>query len=329
MGARRDCYNRQIDYLRVSVTDRCNFRCAYCMPVEGVLLQKHTDMLTYEEMLRIIKVLSKEGISKIRLTGGEPLVRKGIVNFISEIAALGTIKDISMTTNGNLLADMAGSLKAAGLNRVNISLDTVDPERFRAITCGADVTQTLKGMEESLRIGLTPVKLNVVLTEFFTESDIAYFINLVHHHTVAVRFIEYMPIGNGRVHAGPSVEKIKSMINSWGKGVLKAVQNVKGYGPARYYTLPEAVGSFGFITPISEHFCQSCNRIRLTADGKFKPCLLSNKEIDVKKALRSSAGDEEIVNLFYLAIGAKQASHTLNEANFQPDFFRNMSQIGG
>ncbi|WP_425057765.1 GTP 3',8-cyclase [Sporomusa carbonis] len=324
-----DCHNRQINYLRVSVTDRCNFRCAYCMPEQGVPMLSHADILTYEELLRVIKVVSCHGVSKIRLTGGEPLVRKGIVNFIQNIAALKTITDISLTTNGSLLAGMAGELKAAGLNRVNISLDTVDPEQFRNITHGGNVFETLKGMETALAVGLVPVKLNVVLTNMITESDVAFFVNLVHREPVAVRFIEYMPIGESRVGPGPSIGEIKTMINSFGRGVLKPALNVQGNGPAKYFSLPQAKGTFGFITPISEHFCGLCNRIRLTADGKFKPCLLANKEVDVKAALRGGASDDDIAELFYQTIAHKPEGHTLTNPGKQTNFYRKMSQIGG
>lgn len=324
-----DSYNRQIQYLRVSVTDRCNFRCAYCMPEQGVKMLSHDEILSYEEFLRIIRILSKHGVNKIRLTGGEPLVRKGIVQFIQDIRALKAITDLSMTTNGSLLADMAGQLKAAGLSRVNISLDTVDPERFRKITRGGNLDQTLKGIEAALAVGLTPVKLNIVLTNIITKADIAYFVELVHRQPVSVRFIEYMPIGECQVGAGPCIEEIKTLISSFGRGSLKSVISVCGNGPAKYYTLPQAMGTFGFITPISEHFCGVCNRIRLTADGKFKPCLLSNQEVDVKAALRNGTSDDEIARLFYQTIANKPQGHSLKNADGSTYFFRKMSQIGG
>ncbi len=324
-----DNYNRQIQYLRISVTDRCNFRCAYCMPKQGVKMLSHDEILSYEEFLRIIKILSNHGVSKIRLTGGEPLVRKGIIQFIRDINELRSISDLSMTTNGSLLADMAGQLKAAGLTRVNISLDTINPEQFRKITRGGELAHTLKGIEAALAVGLTPVKLNIVLTNIISEQDIAYFVDLVHRQPVAVRFIEYMPIGESQSSPGPSIEEIKTMINGFGRGILKPTMDICGNGPAKYYNLPQAIGSFGFITPISEHFCGVCNRIRLTADGKFKPCLLSNQEVDVKTALRNGASDEEIVKLFYHAIANKPEGHSLTNEDEPTRFFRKMSQIGG
>ncbi len=324
-----DGLNRQINYLRVSVTDLCNFRCVYCMPTQGVKLLSHGEILSYEELLRVIRIVSRHGVSRIRLTGGEPLVRRGIVDFVRNIAGLKTITDLSLTTNGSLLAGMAAKLKAAGLNRVNISLDTIDPDQFRNITRGGNLAETIKGMEAALAVGLTPVKLNVVLTNIITEQDIAYFVDLVHRAPVSVRFIEYMPIGENQVGRGPDIEEIKTIINSFGRGCLKPTLDVRGNGPAKYFVLPQGKGSFGFITPISEHFCNACNRIRLTADGKFKPCLLSNQEIDIKTALRNGAGDEEIAKLFYNTIADKPQGHTLSTPGGQTAFFRKMSQIGG
>ncbi|SMC76290.1 GTP 3',8-cyclase MoaA [Sporomusa malonica] len=324
-----DGHNRKINYLRVSVTDRCNFRCVYCMPTQGVNMLRHEEILTYEELLRIIRVVSHHGVSKIRLTGGEPLVRRGIIDFIRNIADLKTITDISLTTNGSLLATMATKLKAAGLTRVNISLDTIDPDQFQNITRGGDVNETIRGMEAALTAGLIPVKLNVVLTNIITERDLAYFVDLVHREPISIRFIEYMPIGESQLAAGPSIEEIKAMINAFGRGTLKPTLDIRGNGPAKYFYLPQAKGSFGFITPISDHFCGVCNRIRLTADGKFKPCLLSNQEIDVKAALRDGASDNDIVELFYNTIADKPQGHTLTNAGGETKFFRKMSQIGG
>lgn len=324
-----DRLNRTIDYLRVSVTDRCNFRCAYCMPPEGVEQLAHHEILSYEELLKIITVLSKQGIKKVRITGGEPLVRKGIVDFIRQVARIRLISDVSLTTNGSLLDNMAADLKAAGLNRINISLDTVDADKFAAITGRKKLPETLCGIKSAINAGLNPVKLNVVLTEAFSETDLVYFIDQVYQYPVSVRFIEYMPIGNSRIGPGLSVETVKKLLGELGEGRLEPAHAPKGNGPAKYYRLPKAQGTFGFITPISEHFCNSCNRIRLTADGKFKPCLLSNYEIDVKSALRAGAGDKELADIFYRALQEKPSSHTLCRTSGHPDFWRKMSQIGG
>ena len=324
-----DAHDRQINYLRVSVTDRCNFRCAYCMPTQGVQWLAHDEILTYEELLRVIKIVSHYGVSRIRLTGGEPLIRKGIVEFIESIANLNTITDLSLTTNGSLLASMGARLKEAGLNRVNISLDTVDPAKFKKVTRGGNVSDTLKGIETALAVGLTPVKINVVLTNIITERDITYFVNLVQHEAVSVRFIEYMPIGESPGGQGPSVDHVKPIIKYQKRGILKPTLDIHGSGPAKYYYLPKAKGSFGFITPISDHFCNQCNRIRLTADGKFKPCLLSNQEVDVKAALRGGVCDDEIAKLFFETITIKPQGHNLGKPGESAGFFRKMSQIGG
>lgn len=329
MTAVRDIYNRSIDYLRVSVTDRCNFRCSYCMPPEGLTLLDHDDILSYEEFLRIIDVLSRHGVKKVRITGGEPLVRKGIVEFISSIKKLGTIEDLSLTTNGSLLAPMAGELKRAGLDRINISLDTLDKNRFYQITGNKGcLDDTLAGIDAALDAELLPVKVNVVLTEVFGESDLAWFIDKVCLYPIAVRFIEYMPIGHGGVEAGFSIEEVKHLLEKAG-GSLKPSIGGKGNGPAKYYHFTGAKGSFGFITPLTEHFCEACNRIRLTADGKFRPCLLSNQEVDVKQALRIGASDDKIAAIFMKAIVEKPASHTLCRSSGHNNFHRKMSQIGG
>jgi len=324
-----DCFNRSIDYLRVSVTDRCNFRCAYCMPSEGVSALPHDEILSYEEMLRIISVVSRHGVRKIRLTGGEPLVRKGIVQFVHSIAMLGTITDLSMTTNGSLFAGMAKELKQAGLQRVNFNLDTADPQQFASITRRGRIEDTLTGIQSALEVGLSPVKINVVLTEAFSTTDLEYFIEQVYHYPIAVRFIEYMPIGAPGIGPGFSINAIKEMINKAGRGSMQPAGTSRGNGPARYFQLPQAMGTFGFITPISEHFCQECNRLRLTADGKFRPCLLSNLEMDVKTPLRLGASDQLITELFLKAVHEKPARHVLCRTSGHPDFDRRMSQIGG
>jgi cyclic pyranopterin phosphate synthase len=324
----QDGYGRVIDYLRISVTDRCNFRCSYCMPPEGVKLLEAPEILSYEELLRVIRVLGDHGVSKIRITGGEPLVRKGLVDFISGIRAIGTIKDVAMTTNGSLLSDMAPMLKAAGLDRVNISIDTLDPQRFTQVTGRGDLAETLRGIESAIAAGLAPVKLNVVLTEVLSEADVFYFVEQVFKYPIAVRFIEYMPVGRCGVSPGASISTIKNMLEKAGRGALKTALPIRGNGPARYYRLPQALGLFGFITPISEHFCHSCNRIRLTADGKLKPCLLANNEIDIKTALRDGSDDTALLGIFLKALARKPGRHILGNTHGS-NLTRGMFQVGG
>ena len=324
----RDIHNRTIDYLRVSVTDRCNFRCAYCMPPDGLELMNHTDILSYEEFLRIIAVVSRHGVRKVRITGGEPLVRKGIIEFIAAIKGLGTIDDLSLTTNGSLLPLMAAELKEAGLDRVNISLDTIDAGRFHQITGNRGrLEDTLTGIDSALSAGLQPVKINVVLTEAFQEKDLAWFIAKVYDSPISVRFIEYMPIGYGGAKAGMSTADVRQRLED-AAGRLEPA-TARGNGPARYVRLPGAKGTFGFITPLSEHFCGECNRIRLTADGKLRPCLLSNQEIDVKSILRSGGTDAMIADVFFRTIAEKPAGHELCRTSGYGGFERTMSQIGG
>ncbi|MBP2649253.1 MAG: moaA 2 [Firmicutes bacterium] len=325
----RDGHNRQINYLRLSLTDRCNFRCVYCVPPQGKEWLEHSEILTYEEMLRLIKVFNKAGITKIRLTGGEPLVRKGVVEFVAAIKALGVIEDISMTTNGSLLPPLANRLKTAGLNRVNISLDTINSANFTQITTCGRLDDTLSGIKSALKAGLTPVKLNVVLTEALTESDLTYFTELVYHQPISVRFIEYMPIGNQPVQRGMDVAMVKKLLGLAGREMLIPASVIQGDGPAKYYRFPKYQGSFGFITPISEHFCEACNRLRLTADGHLRPCLLSNTEVDIKTPLRNGASDNDLTELFFTAIREKPEGHSLCRASGYPAFERSMSQIGG
>lgn len=322
-----DAYGRTIDYLRISITDRCNFRCAYCMPPEGIHLVNMADLLTFEEIVRIVRVLSMHGVNKIRLTGGEPLVRRGMIDLVRSIGSLEKVEDLAMTTNGSLLAVMAKDLKAAGLDRVNISVDTVDAVRFGQITGAGKLADVLNGVKAALAAGLAPVKLNVVLTEVLHQADVQYFVEQVYKYPVDVRFIEYMPIGDCQIQPGASIWTVKQWIESYGKGKLQPAV-CKGGGPAKYFRLKQSLGSFGFITPVSEHFCQACNRIRLTADGKIKPCLLANTEIDIKTAMRAGANDFDILNLFESALRQKSPHHNLQQPDREAGV-RYMTQIGG
>ncbi|GBG57570.1 GTP 3',8-cyclase [Sporomusaceae bacterium FL31] len=324
-----DRFGRSIDYLRISVTDRCNFRCVYCMPPQGIELLDSSEILTYEELLRIITVLGQVGVNKIRLTGGEPLVRPGIVDFIRRVSSIRTVKDIALTTNGSLLAGMAGDLKQAGLQRVNISLDTIDAQRFAAITGRDNLAQVLAGLDRAVAVGFSPVKLNVVLTEMLSEQDIIYFLDRVYQSPVAIRFIEYMPIGRQSIKSASLIHAVKTKLEHVSSGKLQPAVAVQGSGPARYYRLPQAQGVFGFITPMSEHFCHKCNRIRLTADGKIKPCLLSNVELDIKQLMRSGCGDQEIFQRFVQAILEKSHQHDLSDQQGNGEFTRAMFQVGG
>ena len=317
----KDSFGREINYLRISLTDRCNLRCKYCMPECGVDKLEHKDILSLEEIYEITKSFVALGVNKIRLTGGEPLVRKGIVELISKISKLHGVRDIAMTTNGILLKRFAKDLKDAGLNRVNLSLDTLDPVKYKEITRGGDIEDFFAGIEEAKRVGLNPIKINSVLIGGFNDSEIERLVDLTMDEDIDVRFIELMPIGEAASWAEEKfvsndtiLKKIKS---------LKQVERKDPSSPAVYYKLPGAKGRVGIINPISCKFCQDCNRVRLTSEGMLKLCLHSNKEIDLKKALREGVDLESFI---LESILKKEESHHLEDGEY---IDKNMNQIGG
>lgn len=330
--AHLDAYNRPISYLRISVTDRCNLRCVYCMPPEGVPWVPHDSILTYEEIGTVVRAASELGISKVRLTGGEPLVRLGIEELVRTISQVPGIDDLAMTTNGILLSRHAVDLKAAGLQRVNISLDSLRPDRFERITRGGRLEEVLEGMESARRAGLDPIKINSVVIRGVNDDEV---LDLARRTMVEgwhLRFIELMPVGSGGLIGDQwrdqvvTAEEIRRKIES-ALGRLEPARISVGNGPARYYRLPGAQGTLGFITPISEHFCYRCNRMRLTADGQLRPCLVSDEEIDLRTPLRRGAGVEEIKGLLLKGVESKPREHHLTES-FSPRR-RTMSQLGG
>ena len=334
----KDHLGRQINYLRISVTDRCNLRCVYCMPEEGVEWRPHNEMLRIEEIAKIVKVAAQEGITKVRLTGGEPLVKKGIVSLITDIAACG-IEDISLTTNGILLPRMAQQLKDAGLTRVNISLDTLDAEQFHQMTRLGRIEDVFAAIDSALETGFDPVKVNAVAVRSMNQDFLA-FAKMSIDRPLHVRFIEYMPVGESSGGTGdgwsaadtiPS-DELRSIINeraaAEGIGALEPVSADDapgGGGPAKYYKFPGAQGTVGFITAMSNHFCRECNRLRLTADGKITPCLFSDLEIDDKEAVRSDNCEDNVRKALYEAVGIKPEEH--DDEGEGTD--RRMSQIGG
>lgn len=317
----KDSFGREINYLRVSLTDRCNLRCRYCMPEEGIRDKlDHGDMLSLEENYEIIKVFHDLGIKKIRFTGGEPLVRKGITSLIEKVASLENIKDISLTTNGLLLKSMGAELKAAGLNRVNISLDTLNKDKYREMSRIGSLDSVLEGIEEARRLGLEPIKINSVLIGGFNDDEIKDLVVLT-RDGIDVRFIELMPIGEGVNFAEEnfiSNDRVLQTIKS-----LYPIEREDPSSPARYYKLPGAKGRVGLINPISCKFCQDCNRVRLTSTGMLKLCLHSNREIDLKKPLREG---KDIRRIIEEAILTKDESHKLEEKEY---IERNMNEIGG
>jgi cyclic pyranopterin phosphate synthase len=324
-----DPYKRKINYLRISVTDRCNLRCRYCMPEEGIPLISHQDVLSYEEILRIVRVFGCEGISKIRLTGGEPLIRKGIVDFISRLSQVETVKDLSLTTNGILLKDLARDLKEAGLKRINISLDSLRKERFFQITRKDAFERVWAGIEESLNVGLSPIKINMVAIKGLNDDEIEAFARLTLHLPLTVRYIEYMPSGNGEPWKGTdllTMDQIKQRLE--GLGPLLPVSSDRWDGPAKRFRLNGARGEIGLIGAVSSHFCSDCNRLRLTPDGKIRTCLFSDEEIDVKDLLRKGGSDQDLKERLLVALSAKPERHHIDSHQFKK-CQRNMSAIGG
>lgn len=324
-----DSYNRSIDYLRISITDRCNLRCVYCMPADGIQLAHHENILRYEEVLRIIKICAAHGITRIRLTGGEPLVRKGVVDFIRNISGMG-VKDLSLTTNGVLLKEYAMLLKDAGLKRVNVSLDSLRRDRFKNITRADNLEDVLSGLQESQRAGLNPVKVNMVVIKGFNEDEILDFALMTKEKPYHIRYIEYMPF---EVEAGWQKDKcittmeIKDIIEKYQK-LLPLETSERRTGPARRYRFSDGIGEIGFISPVSDHFCGSCNRLRLTADGKLRTCLFSDDEVDVKDVIRKGATDKEIEDVLFHAVRKKPERHHINDNIFKK-CSRTMSLIGG
>lgn len=324
-----DTHGRLIDYLRISVTDRCNLRCRYCMPEEGVEDQGHSRMLSLEQIYRLVKVASQAGISKVRLTGGEPLVRRNITTLIEKISNLSGIEDISLTTNGILFPEMASDLKKSGLKRVNISLDTLDDDKYHYITRKGKLNYALQAVYKALELNMDPVKINVVVIKGFNDNEIIDFAKLAYELPVHVRFIEFMPIGDLDFHTRDkvlSIDSVKQVIAQSYK--LLDGANIKGDGPAKYLQMEGGKGSLGFISPLSDHFCGECNRIRMTADGKLRGCLYNKSEIDLRLALYNNCNDEQLLTLFRRAILMKPGQHHMLDG-WGKDNRRRMYQIGG
>jgi cyclic pyranopterin phosphate synthase len=339
MNAIRDRFSRVIDYLRLSVTDRCNLRCVYCMPPEGIPVLGHRDILSYEEIIRIVEVAAKLGVRKVRLTGGEPLCRKNLPFLVSSIKKIRGIEDLSMTTNGTLLEKHAVELADAGLDRVNISIDSLRPDRYEKITRGGSLDAALKGLAAADKAGLRPVKINMVPVRGINEDEIEDFAKITLDSDYHVRFIECMPSANIDFWSPEkyiTTDEIKGMIE---KIAPLTPVRIRKNGPSKYFRLRGAKGVIGFISALTHHFCGDCNRLRLTSDGRLRPCLFSETEIDLLSALRSGAPHTEIERLLRLSIQIKPEGHTLGNRNDKktvPDFLsparkrkRPMSRIGG
>lgn len=336
----KDDHGRKIDYLRISLTDRCNLRCIYCMPAEGIEQVSHARILRYDDIEKLVRVAADLGITRVRLTGGEPLVRKGAVDLVRDIVAIPGIEDVSMTTNGILLAKYAHDLREAGLSRVNISLDTLDPEKYAMITRGGKIEDVRAGIEAALREGFNPVKVNAVAVRSLDQDFLA-FAKLSIDRPLHVRFIEYMPVGDSSGSCGMgwgpedviSCEEIRTTIND--KAAEQGLQPLepvsgrnkpRGGGPAEYYQFPGAQGTVGFISPLSRHFCSECNRLRLTSEGAIRPCLFSDEEYDVRDALQNGT-DDDVRAVLLRALHAKPEEH--HEGDHANATQVNMNTIGG
>lgn len=318
----QDSFGRNIDYLRISITDRCNLRCVYCMPEEGIKKLDRKEILSFEEIIKIVKACASLGIRKIRYTGGEPLIIEGIEYLIHETSIIPGIEDISITTNGVMLYDMAEELKRAGLKRVNISLDTLNEDKYRKITRGGDLKKVLTAIEKCIEIGITPVKLNVVLIRGLNDNEIMDLMNLTMNMQVEVRFIELMPIGEGVKYYDEGRMSTEEIVNSY-PSLIPVESHL--HSTANLYKLKNAKGSIGFITPLSCKFCNTCNRLRLTSTGTIKPCLHSREEIDIRKYVENEA---MLIKVLKSAILAKPEEHHLNSENISRSE-KGMYQIGG
>ena len=323
-----DKLNRKIDYLRISVIDRCNLRCVYCMPEEGVESIPHEEILTYDEILRICETVSQLGIKKIKITGGEPLVRKEIVNLIRDIKNLDKIEQVTLTTNGILLYDMLDDLYDAGIDAINISLDTLKKDNFKQITRRDGLEKVLMAIDKAYNLGIR-VKINCLAIRDFNINELADIANFAKDREIDVRFIELMPIGFGKKYTQIDNDEILSILES-NFGTFEPVTEKRGNGPAKYYKNKDMKGCIGFISAISHEFCESCNRIRLTSNGFLKLCLHYNKGIDLKAPIRSGISDEDLKILIHDTIWNKPLSHKFGHTNGEKDIeVKNMVQIGG
>lgn len=323
-----DRFGRVHTNLRISITDRCNFRCTYCMPEEMEFYPKEL-ILSYEEIVRLAGIAGRLGVDKIRLTGGEPLVRRDLPKLVRALGEMETLRDLSLTTNGARLAEMAQELWDAGLRRINVSLDTLDAEKFAEITRRPFLDQVLQGLEAAARVGFDPIKVNAVAIRGFTEPELLRFAELARDRRYQIRFIEFMPLdGDGAWDAGQVLTAQEILETISARYPLERVTSPGSSDPATVYRFTDGRGEIGIIPTVTEPFCATCNRIRLTADGKLRNCLFAVEETDLKTPMRGGAGDDDLAWMFVDSVRGKWAGHLINQASFQkPE--RNMSQIGG
>ena len=324
-----DAFHRPITYLRISVTDRCNLRCVYCMPEAGLPWIPKAEILSYEEIARIVGAAAKIGVRSIRLTGGEPLIRRGLERLVALIAATPGIDDIALSTNGLLLAEQARHLRDAGLTRVNVSLDTLREDRFTSIARRPGLERVLAGIDAAFAAGLGPLKLNCVVMRGQNDDEIGAFAELTRTRPLAVRFIEVMPVEeNVAGHAADYVSATEILERVRGIAALHPVDGPPGNGPARYYAFDGAAGSVGVISPLSHDYCDTCNRVRLSADGRLKLCLFGDHFIDLRTPVRNGADDDELIGIFRGSMYVKPERHHLDVGQ-TASAMRALSEIGG
>ncbi len=326
-----DRHNRTIDYLRISITDHCNLRCHYCVPFDGRPKLPMAELLTYEELFTVARAAAEVGVTKIRLTGGEPLMRRNMLQFCEMLRTLPQIKDLALTTNGILLASMAHDLKSAGVDRVNVSLDTLDAGRFAQITGKDRLESVLDGISKAMDNGLAPLKINMVPMRGINDDEIVDMARWSLSAPIDIRFIELMPTSGWAMDRHEQcyipVDEIRRKVEQIGP--LEEISQIETRGPATYARLPQAQGRIGFISAVSHSFCRTCNRLRLTADGKLRACLLSEHEIDMKEPLRNGAGLNTLKAIIQSTALAKPAGHRLDAPNPEAIKGRLMRSIGG
>lgn len=323
-----DQHNRHLNYLRVSVTDRCNLRCSYCLPTSPFAKLPHKEILRYEEILRLIRLAVSLGISKLRVTGGEPLIRKGIYNFLEELGTIKGLTDISLTTNGILLKDHINQIQAAGIGRINISLDTLKRDKYQQITGRDRFLKVWDSIQAALQMGFEPIKINVVALKGINDDELQDLARLSFDYPFHIRFIEYMPIGNVEVNPRQNLltPDIKKHLSALGK--LVPIARDVDDGPAERFRFEGAPGEIGFISALSHHFCHQCNRLRLTASGQLRTCLLSSYQVDLKNPLRLGYSDNQLAQILLEAVQHKTREHNIAKKT-QTCISSRMSAIGG
>lgn len=320
-----DSHGRRIDYLRISVTDRCDLRCAYCMPEHFKDYETPADWLSFPEIVRVVRLFARRGVHHVRLTGGEPLLRSGLPDLVRQIAAIDGIHDIALSTNGTQLARHAGALRSAGLNRLNVSLDTLDPARFAALARRDALADVLRGLDAATRAGFRGIKINMVWLAENTPADVEQMIAFCRQHGFVLRLIENMPMGEAARSLGSS--SLQALADALRTRFALIDGEVAGGGPARYLVSPDDNFSLGFITPLSQHFCATCNRVRLTVDGSLHLCLGQENRLDLRSLLRAGANDAELDGALQAAIANKPEKHEFSEQPLK--LSRPMSKTGG